>query len=177
MSSPQCECSQCMPAHHVVNQPVVEDEEPVRYQGVRASIYSFKSFLVVLYHLFYTWEYSSLPTTEDFCWDTVREHYREQLGYDDEMGTQYDLPELVLTNTSYGLAADRLGLILDPEMKEYISNRGGARYYLNELSWIGRRPTFNETYESDYILFKDVIKIVDLLNRFKWYMSIPGFRF
>lgn len=148
------------------------DHQAESRRGVRASPFSFKAIFAVLYHVFVTCGYTNLPTVEDFCWDVVRKHIRDQLGIDDHMGFMYDRADLILSSSDYAIAAQRLGRVLDPEMKAYTDGRGGGRFYLSWYTWIGsEHPTLDQCVESDYIVFRDVIRTLDMLNRLQEMMS------
>jgi hypothetical protein len=149
------------------------DHQEEVIQGAHSSPFSFRAIFTVLYHIFVACGYTVLPTVEDFCWDVVREHIREVMNIEDHMGFMYDTRELVLSSSNYAIAAQRLGRILDPEMKEYTARRGGSRFYLSFNKWIGDTPTLEQQIASDYIVFRDVIRTLDMLNRIQ--VIISGF--
>jgi hypothetical protein len=80
--------------------------------------------------------YPELPTKEDFCRETVRDHIRAQRGEEDGMGYAYDAGDLIMSSSNYAIACEELGLILDPDMIEYTRGRGGSLIYLDERKFV-----------------------------------------
>jgi len=143
-----------------------ETQEDIEDRGQYASIWSFKTIFAVLYQLFVVEGYTEIPKVDKYCWKIVRKHIYDITKEDDFMGYIYDDWKLISTSSDYTIACQRLGNILDPNAKSYASKRMGSRMYV-DAPWWRDTPVSEDVYASDYYHFRDLLRVLELLNTLK----------
>lgn len=119
--------------------------------------------IVAVTHFLRQQGYHAIPSFEDFCWTTIRDHIRAQRDEEDGMGYIYDAVDLIMSSSDYAITCEALGFIVNPDMIEYTAGRGGTMIYLDEHNWIDDHIPHN-IHECNFINFRDVIQVLRIIG-------------